>query len=203
MRCNIEAEAAGEIWHWSLSGVKGLTPWRWCSLSKECGTLGHTKCNQSTVTAHASQLTRVLFFHFVKLQEGGLIKENSVVSKTCACAHCGVIMNNMFSWLKILYAILISPPINSIVMTTVTTHCLTCNVIIDAQARMHIRHVYQKRKTILLAVGEMPSHWISFNLAVKTAASNVSLCNSVPKWPIILLFPIQAQVNTPRTSHAS
>ena len=25
MWCNIEAEAAGEIWHWSLSGVKGLT----------------------------------------------------------------------------------------------------------------------------------------------------------------------------------
>ena len=24
MWCNIEAEAAGEIWHWSLSGVKGL-----------------------------------------------------------------------------------------------------------------------------------------------------------------------------------
>ena len=24
MQCNIEAEAAGEIWHWSLSGVKGL-----------------------------------------------------------------------------------------------------------------------------------------------------------------------------------
>ena len=24
MRCNIEADAAGEIWHWSLSGVKGL-----------------------------------------------------------------------------------------------------------------------------------------------------------------------------------
>ena len=24
--CNISGEAAGEIWHWSLSGVKGLLP---------------------------------------------------------------------------------------------------------------------------------------------------------------------------------
>ena len=27
MWCNITGEAAGEVWHWSLSGVKGLSVW--------------------------------------------------------------------------------------------------------------------------------------------------------------------------------
>ena len=44
--CNISGEAAGEIWHWSLLGVKGLNVWLSGSLSPK--TVPHSQYHTTT-----------------------------------------------------------------------------------------------------------------------------------------------------------